>query len=455
MDSSQFISSVWKWKYAASFSWSLIVFIVFLIFYRFTNFIFNIKTKLYLPIIAMIFIPLENILYYRCLTIVPKIHSILTMKEFLQRCAWFFTHWLWNSIVLMPLCKIRAAFFLGFILSYFLVNTITFSVYIQQFVIARANRKDRLEILKGTYTFPVIPIIVLTIVGVFSFSFNILVIAIALYLVSDIILRIIEIIAGEPVSFTSTSSKRLIDGLKSTGLVKYWAYTDFLLAALDDCSQRREILFDTKDNLFQKLILTIKDDLSEYANRFFDFYDPTDDGRLNISQINNATLTVSEKGNRLVNRIVSTKIYQQIKARYRRYQSRTTKKYNESRTIYNSFFVIEAVRALDALIELAPREDKYGLLQAQSEVFVNQLLTVFRSINDTNCMIFALPPFNGVVKRYNDQPIYENSQVLTNFVRRYVYDTLSAFISKYGSSIDTGRISKANMIQFNVFLNQQ
>lgn len=420
----------------------------------------------------MFTLPLQIMLYFKCLTIVPQTHTVLTIREFLSRCSWFFANILWTSFFLLQFTKMRTSITFSFLISFFISNISSFSVYIQSFVLQKPYRKDRLTILRDTYIFPLVPVLVLSIISFALLPISGAIAAIALFIFTDIVLRIVEIIAGELVSFGSTNSNRLADGLGQKGLVKYWAYSDFLLASMDQCDQRRESIFHSSGELFTSILSAIKTDFDKYSDQIYNLFDDVDPSYHSYTRINDGTLSVSENRkmiksvqanldqeakdrerfgpqqsyqnriqenspfNRLLKALKIYETHRKIRTTYNMYKRRVRRMTRQNAAIQNSYIIIEAARALQALIDVAPKEDEFGIIQSKIELIIKELTAVILVVPKGGYIDWSIPTFEHVVRRYSDQPIAKSATELTELVRENVEYLLDSFVMKYGKTLD-------------------
>ena len=498
MSSLSFLNEVKLWKFAAASLWAGVIYILFIFLIQTQNFIFSsIKSKfsfyLHFPLLEA-----DIFLYMISLTVLPTPSSVLQLKNFAIRFSWFLTHLLFVASFFMHYTSVAQSLFYAFFSAFILSQILPFSIFIPEFVFKKAKRLSRLDVLTSTYRFPKVAIMFHAVLF-FAFDFLSLLFhghishcfipGLLLFFASDIISRICEIIAGEPVSFASKGT-RITDGMKSKEeLTKFYAYTDFFLSASDDCNTRRKQMFHM--NVYNEIVNALREQITSYLDTYV-FYEiqDTDPDHRSISRTNDQTLNKDQK-RRILNTVASRQEDKNTKldqaSAYQRAEiskqenspfniflkkiglynyvirlkdiillqkSEADRRKNEINAVKDSVEMIEMIRAVHFLVYSADKEsdDVHGYLQSRIEEIVDSFLSMSRILKNVPHQVWVDVPFQGVVPRYNADFIARNPADITLKVYEFVHAFLKQFLDEYSTKIDDTKISDNNRDEYNFYL---
>ena len=484
-----FLKSVWRWKFAGAYVWAACLYTAFIIVTTIQCFIFRTKYSILILLIGYPFLALDIFVYFRTLTVIPRPNSVLHLKEVLWRFGWFSSHALFAFTVIFAFVGYRFSLYYSLISTIMLTASTNFCAFVQEYVFKKKERMTRMDVITKTYIFPVIQVGLFVIFLFPPKGFSVTISGILLYVISDIVCRVCEIIAGEPVSFASIDTTRLASGMESKDdLVKFWAFTDLYLASVDKCSQRREQFFHPSGKCFKQIVGAIASQFEFYSNKQNSICDDIEPAHYSVTRLNDNTLTkdqrrkIYDRGNPREDEIAAPrtlkeeteeqmkkkkeeqsiknqilrflkldKYVKNLEDKFYAYRKQSFDKTQQSMAVKDSFEIIEAVRSIDDLIEKSQTEDKNGILQANIEALINSLLTVSRATKNSAHNIWVDYKYSLPAKRYNAEFIAKDPQELTIKVNETVSSTISKFVVKYGKHIDVSKLSEKNQEEFEVY----
>ena len=480
-----------RWKYFGACLWSLTLYIAFefiaLIFFGVE------KTKIGNLIGFFLIFP-DIYLYMKTLKVLPVPNSVLKLNEVLRRFLWFLIHLAFEAAIYSSFTEIKQALIYAFFSTYILTQTLHFAIFIPEYIFKETERQSRLDQLVSTYKFPKVP--VLTIFGLFI-AFDVismffyhrshcLIVGIVVYLFSDFVSRICEIIMGEPISFDSKDSpSRLADGMESRDdIIRYWAYTDLLLSSIDPCNSRRKHLFKSGGECFFKVLDAIRDEVKNYQRQDI-FYamedeDPshyslarfkdnslskdqrykildTSASRKNDKLKNLEKLDQAQKDQRLRDRLsLKHRILKKLGiSTYLRQLSDKdlSRREKQIASVRESVNIIELIRSIHFLVYYANHEDDdpSGFLQGYIEEIIDNFLSISRVTKNMPYHTWLEIPYQHPFSRYNTEYIANSPRDLTMKVYDFVHEFLNQIISQYGLKIDTSKISTENQEELDVY----
>jgi hypothetical protein len=437
-----FLTSVWKWKYAAVAIWCFVIYLLFSLILLLYSFFFGLEGIWGTYPLVLLGLALEIYFYVPCLTVVPVLHTVLSLQDFVKRLKFYACLAIPSFLTFVAVGTATSATYLTISVICVLVFLLDFTVFIQPL-----HRIDRIQALRRRFRPPMKSIIFIALISTIVASPFTSIIAIPFLILQILILSITSIVFGERVSFaTKSDCSRLLMGLKSFNqpLIQLWAYSDLFEVSRDPKSSRRQFIYRDGGQTFKDVADAIFTLIDTFGNENQDLNEKVKDKRP-IFQLNSAQrargraqdfdgFAVTEKPkNRFILKFWKRYLSDLWSLRTRKMRLREA----EAKATAKSIFVMKAAEAFANLLFRSEIEDEFGGVQLHTERFIEVLGNVKRDLDRTAHGTWITPPFGfpWIASGYAD---------LSDQVWRVVDWVLEKVLKKFGKRIDVTMMSKRN-----------
>lgn len=390
--------------------------------------------------------------HLNCIHIIPISWRLLNIQKLISRIIWFLLIFFITEIQLLSFnIEFQISCFFSLIISYKFLSK---ELFVPYFEIKNHNRIKKLQNIFEINFFFIIFLSILFFI--FNQNIIIFIIFIKIFLFNEFLVKIISIIFGENVSFSSNNHQRLFEGLKSRNpYIQFLAFEDLYYISENNYN-RREFLFKNPTGyyfnyLIQDIILPLFNSYKQkhqflhqigsskiplhllnnqqwrhmensrfYNQRNSRSFSPIQN-QININNINN---------NNKIQKILKRILFIVSKEEMEQYQ-------RETLSIEYSIFVILSIQTIINFIFLFPKEDKFGIGQKHIEQILESLINLKRELEITLQFGFILPPFNN-------KWICNNSIDLILKTKSIVDWGITEIRKQFKNQVDFSKLSKEN-----------
>lgn len=214
---------------------------------------------------------------------------------------------------------------------------------------------------------------------------------------SDVIYAITTVVASEPVSFSSTDNKRLINGLNSSNYYERFLSFQDLYTISGGNNLRRKFLFeDPSGRAFSSIVESCSRLLTSFCRRQERMIQ-LGNSKIPIHRVNDEQWKRSQiRGqNDLRFEDVKKKSFFQrlFSGSKKKDVNRTERLIRETDALEYSPLVLLSVQSIVRFLFILPKEDKYGVGQIYAEKILDMLLTTKSTLDKTLNHAFVLSSF--------------------------------------------------------------
>ncbi|OHT15825.1 hypothetical protein TRFO_42267 [Tritrichomonas foetus] len=380
-----FTTLVIQWKIIGAFTWA----------FFFNNVLLSRLISLFSQILgfqyiwqfeamSLVILPFLMYTYIQTLTSVPVPMRLLHLRDGFYRVFWFVVYWFFLYLAASASIDSPSAALLAFIVSSIVAMT-NRHVFYFEFV-----KKSRFQKFCAAYQSRFL--IAMIIGGIFVplSGFGGLCASIQLFVFSDVIFAITVVVASEPVSFTSSDNKRLIEGLKSTGITQYLAFADLYAISGGNALRRKFLFKDPSGRVFSSIVDACSKLLKSFSERQLKMVQlgnskaplhRLNDNQWRRNQIDRPTAiqTEIEKEEETFLQKLNNFFFSGSKSKEKLMEQMM----RETAALEFSTLVMFAVQSLVRMLFVLPKEDNYGVGQICAEQILDMLLTAKIALDKT------------------------------------------------------------------------